>query len=103
MNWSFAATPWIVAFGLLLVFAAGWISLQIWKRSGKRKSVARLEALRFILIILLGFTLLRPEVVQTLQRTEEPEIAVLVDRSGSMETPDLRAGTNLLTRESWIN
>ena len=103
MNWSFAATSWIVAFGLLLVFAAGWISLQIWKRSGKRKSVARLEALRFILIILLGFTLLRPEVVQTLQRTEQPEIAVLVDRSGSMETPDLRAGTNLLTRESWIN
>src|SRR5690606_13547046 len=54
-------------------------------------------------ILLLGFTLLRPEVVQTLQRTERPEIAVLLDRSGSMDTPDVADGTNLIARAEWLN
>ena len=103
MSWSFAISPGILIFALLLLAGAAWISFTIWKRSGKRKNVGRLEALRFFLIVLLGFTLLRPEVVRTIERTEEPEIAVLVDRSGSMETPDLLQGTNLLTRGEWIN
>lgn len=103
MSWSFAASPGLLIFAIFLLAGAAWISIQIWRRNGRRRSVAWLEALRFVLILLLGFTLLRPEVVQTLQRTEQPEVAVLLDRSGSMETPDLSDGTNLLSRAEWLN
>ena len=68
---------------------AGWLSWSNWRRSARGRAVGRLECLRFLLVTLLVFTLLRPEFVQHLQRTLTPEIAVLIDASDSMKTRDL--------------
>lgn len=103
MNWSFGASPGVVFLAVLVLAACGYISYLNWSRSGRRRAVARLEILRFVLIALLGFTLLRPEVVQTVRSKNQPELAVLVDRSGSMETRDLQTATNIQTREQWVS
>lgn len=103
MNWSFGASWPSLLIGIAATLLAGWICISNWRRSGRRPAIARLEVLRFLLILLLLFTLLRPEVVRTIERTEKPEIAVLVDRSGSMVTRDLLEGTNIISRQAWIS
>ncbi len=103
MNWSFGASPGVVVLAVLVLVACGYISYLNWSRSGHRRAVARLEILRLILISLLGFTLLRPEVVQMVRSKNQPELAVLVDRSGSMETRDLQTSSNIQTRADWIS
>jgi hypothetical protein len=87
---------------VLVVLACGFISYLNWSRAGRRRAVARLEIIRLFLIVLLGFTLLRPEVVQMVRSKNQPELSVLVDRSGSMETRDLQTSTNIQTRTEWI-
>src|SRR3954463_6002602 len=102
MNWSLGASPLILLLGFLIWAGAGYISWLNWKRSGKSKAVRVLETLRFVLITFLTFTLLRPEIVRTVRSKEQPELAILVDRSGSMETRDV-VSTNLLRRRDWVN
>ncbi len=103
MNWSFGASPVVVTIALIIFIGAAYISYLNWRRSGRRRNVAWLETLRLLLIALLGFTLLRPEVVQVVKSKNQPEIAVLVDRSGSMATRDVQEAKALQTRIEWIN
>lgn len=102
MNWSFGTTVPSLMIGAIIWIGSAFICWSIWQRSGRRKAVARLEALRFILITLLTFTLFRPEVVQQIQRKDKPEVAVLLDSSGSMETRDVPEGGQLLSRAQWV-
>jgi hypothetical protein len=81
---------------------AGWLSWSNWRRSARGRAVGRLEVLRFLLVTLLVFTLLRPEIVQHLRRTLTPEIAVLVDASDSMKTRDLTLTNKLVSRAQWL-
>lgn len=103
MNWSFAASPLIGVIALLVFGVSAYLSFLNWQRNGKRPSVARLEILRLVLIALLGFTLFRPEIVQVVRSKETPQVAILVDRSGSMETRDVQSATNLESRSQWID
>ncbi|MGN6385028.1 MAG: hypothetical protein ACTHMT_02195 [Verrucomicrobiota bacterium] len=102
MNWSFGASAWVIVLGVLILAGAAFISWLNWTRSGRRKAIGRLEMLRFILIAFLTLTLLRPEIVQVVRSKEQPEVAILVDRSGSMKTRDV-ASTNLVSRQDWVN
>ncbi|HVY71740.1 MAG TPA: vWA domain-containing protein [Verrucomicrobiae bacterium] len=101
-HWSFGASAGILFLGGLLWLTAGWLSFQNWRRSGRRPMIATLEGLRFTLVTLLAFTLLRPEVVRLIQRVETPEVVILTDASGSMKTRDVAAGTNLISRAEWL-
>jgi hypothetical protein len=101
-HWSFAVSAPVLVLGLAVWLVAGWLSLANWQRSGRRRRVAALEVLRFVLITLLGVTLLRPEFVQPIQRTQAPEIVVLCDASDSMKTRDLGTTSNLLSRADWL-
>lgn len=105
-HWSFAATWPSVLIAALFLGLSGWLCYSNWLRSGKRKAIARLEALRFVLIAMLAFTLLRPEWVKVIRRDEKPEVVVLADRSRSMETRDLALSTNVTdigTRAAWVS
>jgi hypothetical protein len=102
MNWSFGTTLPSLVIGGIIWIASAWICWSNWRRSGGRKTVARLESLRFILITLLTFTLLRPEVVQQIQRKDKPQVAVLLDSSGSMETRDVQSGGTFSSRAQWV-
>lgn len=101
MNWSFASSSFLIALGIAAWCVAAGLS---WQNFERRRSTASglLEALRMIIVTALIFTLFRPEIVQRIKRTESPEIAVLIDASGSMDTRDLWIGTNVATRADWV-
>ena len=82
---------------------AGWLSLANWWRSGRGRAVGRLESLRFLVVTMLGFTLLRPEYVERLRRNATPEIAVLLDASDSMKTRDLMLSNQMVSRAQWLD
>jgi hypothetical protein len=102
-SWSLAYSFWVLTAALLVWAAAGWICYANWRRNGRRGAAAWLEGLRFVLITLLGLTLLRPEFVRQMQRTETPEIAVLWDASDSMQTRDLIVSTQVVSRAEWLD
>ncbi len=101
-RWSFGVSLPVLLLGLALWVTAAGLSFTNWRRSGGRRKVAVLEGLRFVLVTLLAFTLLRPEFVQQLNRTQAPEITVLCDASGSMKTRDLTGASGLQSRADWL-
>lgn len=101
-TWDFNASTGAIALALLVLAAAGWLGWQNWTRGGRTKWARALEILRFLLIAMLAFTILRPERVTILQQTELPEVVLLVDQSRSMETRDMGDATNALTRAGWL-
>jgi hypothetical protein len=104
MNFSITASFWVIAAGVLIWLGSAWLCWANWQRGGKRRATGLLEALRFLLITMIVATLLRPEFVQQIKRTENPEIAVLMDSSASMETRDIvAANANRLTSGSATN
>jgi hypothetical protein len=103
-HWSFSAS-WSTWLGAILLWGfSAYICRANYLRSGRRPAVLRLEALRFLLITLLAFTLFRPEWVQVSRKNVRPEVAVLFDGSRSMETRDIAAtnGANAITRADWV-
>ena len=101
-HWSFAASApaWIMGGALWL--GAGWLCYSNWRRGGSRRAVAWLEGLRFLVITLLTLTLLRPEFIWQVKRTEAPKVAVLWDASDSMKTRDIALTNNVLSRADWL-
>lgn len=102
-NWSFAATWPVLLLGFALWCAAAWMFYTHQRRSGGRKAVLWLEGMRFALITLLLFTLLKPEFIRRIRRSETPEIAVLADVSGSMRTRDILRTNQVTSRLEWWN
>ena len=65
-RWSFAASATVIVFGSIVWLASAWLCYLNWQRRGGSAKIAALELLRLVVITLLGFTLLRPELVQLL-------------------------------------
>jgi hypothetical protein len=101
-HWSFGVSASVLLVALALWVGAGWLCWANWQRNGRRRVVAWLEGLRFLLITLLAFTLLRPEWVSQIHRTDRPEVAILLDGSASMNTRDLIVSNKVVTRATWI-
>jgi uncharacterized membrane protein len=99
---SLAAPVSVIILALLAWAAAGWLCYANWRRSPNRRTAGRLEALRFMLMTMLALTLLRPEYVQTLERTAAPEIAILTDASDSMNTRDISLTNGVVSRRDWL-
>ncbi len=102
-HWDFAASFPVVLLGAMVWLAAAWLARENWLRRGRTPSVALLEALRMIIVTALVVTLFRPELVKVIQRTEDPEIAVLIDASGSMATKDLILSNSVVSRAGWLD
>src|SRR5204863_7539487 len=102
-SWSLGASTLVILLALLLWLGAAWLCYANWQRNAKRRVVAILETVRFILTTLLAFTLLRPEFVQKIQRSSKPEIAVLLDASASMNTRDIAGGSTMASRAAWLD
>jgi hypothetical protein len=99
---SLAAPVSVIILAVLAWAAAGWLCYANWRRASNRRMAFRLEALRFLLVTILAATLLRPEYVQTLERTAAPEIAILTDSSDSMKTRDVSLTNGLVSRQTWL-
>ena len=102
MNFSLAASFPVILCGVIIWLASGWLCWTHWRRS-RRRANGRLEALRFAIITLLVFTLLKPERVQKLHRAASPEIAVLTDASASMDTRDMLLSNAVISRAEWLS
>ncbi|MEE2947017.1 MAG: hypothetical protein VX392_01740 [Verrucomicrobiota bacterium] len=103
MNWSFTASLMVMLAGIGVVVLAVWLGWGNWQRNGRRGRVALLEALRLLAIAMLAFTLLQPEFVRQIERTETPQVIILNDASGSMQTRDVVSTNNIVTRADWLD
>jgi hypothetical protein len=101
-RWSFAASFPVILLGVGVWLGAGGLCYTNWLRSGRRENAAFLEGLRFVLVSLLAFTLLRPELVRQVSHTAAPAIAVLCDVSGSMQTRDVVVSNTVMSRAEWL-
>jgi hypothetical protein len=101
MTWSFASSWFLILAGIVIWVVAAGLSWQNAARRGSRAAVA-LETLRMGIVTLLVVTLFRPEMVQTIERKDSPEIAILIDGSKSMVTRDVRGESNVLSRAAWL-
>ena len=101
-HWSFAASTLILLTGVGVMVLSTWLGWSIWQRNGRRGKVGLLELLRFAAVTLLAFTLLRPEFVRLIERTEPPQVAILSDLSGSMLTRDVVSTNEIITRSEWL-
>lgn len=81
---------------------SAWLCYANWKRSARPSTAKWLEALRFVLITLLAVTLLKPELVREIQRSDSPEVAVLCDGSSSMLTRDIVLSNEVVSRVVWL-
>ena len=101
IDWNSSLTTLgLAGFIAALALALGWVQFV---RSGRRLHVAVLEGLRALIVFALALTLLQPEVTQELDRVDEPVVAALMDRSGSMTTADTSTPEGFISREAWID
>ena len=101
-HWDISAPPLVLIFAVVVWCVSAWLCWQNWRRRGGR-GVALLEGFRFAIISLILFTLLKPEQVRRTERTEQPEVVVLTDATGSMKTRDVvLEGNQVVRREEWL-
>lgn len=105
-SWHLEWSPWGMTGALLLVAIGLWITPREWMRAGKDRIRRFLVLLRWVGIMLVAFTLLKPERVQRVSQAEKPRVHVLWDDSLSNRTRDqldpFHPGEPPLTREGWI-
>lgn len=82
-------TSWTAIASLSLWLATAVISVITWRRSGYRRTIGFLEAARLVTLSVVALLLNQPEWVEQYKREGKPKVAVLVDRSHSMETADI--------------
>ena len=92
----------ILLVGTGVMVLSAWLGWSIWQRNGRRGKVGLLELLRFAAVTLLAFTFLQPEYVRLIERTEQPQVAILNDLSGSMLTRDVVSTNEIITRSEWL-
>jgi len=101
-HWSFATSFALGLAGIGVVALAAWLGWGNWQRNGRRGKVALLEVMRLVAVAMLAFTLLRPELIRQIERTDPPQVIILNDASGSMQTRDVVSTNNIITRADWL-
>lgn len=84
----FSSGP-ILIVGLIIVIITGILCWYAWHRSGYRKRIGWLELLRFVLVCLVVVTLNQPEWLESQLPERRSTLAVLWDKSNSMQTQDV--------------
>ncbi len=101
--WTTAITWRAALAGLILLIGSLWLSISTFRRHGARPSIALLEALRSIIVVLLVLTLFQPELVRETKEVRRPAAVVLCDISGSMETVDVVTNNAAaVSRREWL-
>lgn len=85
----FVWTPTSLIVALVFVAVVAWLAWTAWQRTGFRKTVGYLEALRVLIAVGIALTLNQPEWREIFKPDSKPMLAVLVDVSRSMQTLDI--------------
>lgn len=105
----------VIITGIIIVLVTAVLCGLAWYRSGFRKKIGLLELLRLVLVILVVLTLNQPEWLESQPPEQRSTLAVLWDKSNSMQTRDVineENGTSerktraetiepLITEEAW--
>jgi len=86
---TFHSSPWLVGLSIVACLICAVLSWLAARRSGYRRSVVALECVRFLVVAAAAVLIHQPEWVEEYQSSEKPVLAVLIDRSPSMETQDV--------------
>ncbi len=92
----------MILLGIAVGCFAVWLSWRHWKCRQFRPAIGYLEGLRVLAVALLILTLLKPERVRRIERTEKPAVVVLHDASASMTTSDVVVSNRAVSRKSWV-
>jgi hypothetical protein len=90
----FQTSPWLVTLSVLACLLCLFLSWLAMRRSGYQRSVVALEVLRCAVVAIAALLLNQPEWIEDYRSTEKPVLALLMDRSPSMQTRDVVAGPN---------
>ncbi len=102
-GWSFAASVPVCIAALLMLIATGYLCLVAWQRNHKSARHLRLESFKFVLAMLVVFSLLQPEYVRITDVKQDVEVVVLTDESDSMQTRDLIGDDQRAqSRATWV-
>lgn len=94
---AFFWTSWTALISVAVVLVTAALGYVAWRRSGYRRSIGLLEAVRLALVIVIAVLFNQPEVVEQYRPTERPTVVVLYDASRSMETRDVVDPRHLTT------
>lgn len=94
----FSPTPTSVALAAAFVLVVAGLAIAAWRRSGYRRTIGLLEALRVLIALGIAITLNQPEWREVFQPDTRPTLAILADTSRSMETRDVPDGVELRSR-----
>ena len=93
-------STWIFATSCVLI--TGYLGIRTWMRMKKSRKIAFWESFRFLIILLIIFTLFDPQRVEILERGKKSQIVCLQDVSESMETKDVIVNEGEpINRSSW--
>lgn len=101
--WNLNYSTWIGVFALIVAIVSLWLFFRQIRRHRGEPKILFMELLRLLLVGLLIFTLLKPEKIVREKLVSSPLVAILADRSGSMETQDVPLSDNTVaTRAEWL-
>lgn len=101
-GWTIVASLPVILLGIAVWGFAVWLSWSHWKRRHFRSAIGLLEGLRIGIVALLVLTLLKPERVRRVERTEKPAVVILHDASASMTTMDTVVSNRAVSRKGWV-
>ncbi len=88
----------VITLGLIIVIITGILCWFAWHRSNYRKRIGWLELLRFVLVCLVIITLNQPEWLESQPPEQRSTLAVLWDKSNSMQTRDIIDDQDVTTK-----
>lgn len=100
--WVWNAPPGFRILGIIVFLIYLAISLYHLRQTHFARLRVLSEGLKFCGALLLLFTLLQPEIHTRSARSENARIAVVLDETDSMLTPDVDVGGQAATRQQWI-
>ena len=86
---EFFSSGSVITLGLIVIIITGTLCWLAWHRSNYRKRIGWLEFLRFVLVCLVVLTLNQPEWLESQPPELRSTLAVLWDKSNSMQTRDV--------------
>ncbi len=101
-QWIFNASTGMIVTGGLLFLVYLFISIYHLKQTHFTPMRLLTEGLKLVGAVFLFLTLLQPEIHQRSAKHDEAKIAVLIDKTDSMTTEDVRIDGQSYTRTSWV-
>lgn len=108
-NLHFSPTPLTLGIGLVTLISIGALCILAWSRSPHRGRSGALEALRFLIALIVVLLLWKPEWRTILNPETMPRVAILTDASGSMTTVDAELPVaesptqEVVSRSEWVS